>query len=54
MFYLPDTQEAIVSQAQFDRVQELRIYKRRPVKAERSARTGTKRCLRTMKPNRNG
>ena len=24
MFYLPDTQEAIVSQAQFDRVQELR------------------------------
>ena len=35
MFYLPDTQEAIVSQAQFDRVQELRKNKRRPVKAER-------------------
>ena len=35
MFYLPDTQEAIVSQAQFDRVQELRKNKCRPVKAER-------------------
>ena len=35
MFYLPDTQEAIVSQAQFDRVQELQKNKRRPVKAER-------------------
>ena len=35
MFYLPDTQEAIVSQAQFDRVQELRKNKRRPVKEER-------------------
>ncbi|MFR7742455.1 MAG: recombinase family protein [Acutalibacteraceae bacterium] len=35
MFYLPDTQKAIVSQAQFDRVQELRKNKRRPVKAER-------------------
>ena len=35
MFYLPDTQEAIVSQAQFDRVQELRKNKRHPVKAER-------------------
>ena len=35
MFYLPDTQEAIVSQAQFDRVQELRKNKRRPTKAER-------------------
>ena len=36
MFYLPpDTQEAIVSQAQFDRVQELRKNKRRPAKAER-------------------
>ena len=35
MFYLPDTQEAIVSQAQFDRVQELRKNKRCPVKAER-------------------
>ena len=35
MFYLPDTQEAIVSQEQFDRVQELRKNKRRPTKAER-------------------
>ena len=35
MFYLPDTQEAIVSQAQFDRVQERRKNKRRPAKAER-------------------
>ena len=35
MFYLPDTQEAIVSQAQWDRVQELRKNKRRPTKAER-------------------
>ena len=32
---MPDTQEAIVSQAQWDRVQELRKNKRRPVKAER-------------------
>ena len=31
----PDTQEAIVSQAQWDRVQELRKNKRRPTKAER-------------------
>ena len=29
MFILPDTQEAIVSQAQWDRVQELRKNKRR-------------------------
>ena len=35
MFIVPDTQEAIVSQAQWDRVQELRKNKRRPVKAER-------------------
>lgn len=35
MFYLPDTQGAIVSQAQFDRVQELRKNKRRPAKAGR-------------------
>lgn len=35
MFYLPDTQEAIVSQAQWDRVQELRKNKRRPTKAQR-------------------
>lgn len=35
MFYLPNTQEAIVSQGQFDRVQELRKNKRRPAKAER-------------------
>ena len=35
MFYLPDTQEAIVSQEQFNRVQELRKNKRRPAKAER-------------------
>ena len=35
MFYLPDTQEAIVSQEQFNRVQELRKNKRRPAKAQR-------------------
>ena len=35
MFIVPDTQEAIVSHAQWDRVQELRKNKRRPVKAER-------------------
>ena len=35
MFIVPDTQEAIVSQAQWDRVQELRKNKRRPVKTER-------------------
>ena len=35
MFILPDTQDAIVSQAQWDRVQELRKNKRRPTKAER-------------------
>ena len=35
MFIVPDTQEAIVSQAQWDRVQELRKNKRRPTKAER-------------------
>ena len=35
MFIVPDTQEAIISQAQWDRVQELRKNKRRPVKAER-------------------
>ena len=35
LFILPDTQEAIVSQAQWDRVQELRKNKRRPVKADR-------------------
>ena len=35
MFIIPDTQEAIVSQAQWDRVQELRKNKRRPAKAER-------------------
>ena len=35
MFFLPDTQKAIVSQAQWDRVQELRKNKRRPTKAER-------------------
>ena len=35
MFILPDTQEAIVSQEQWDRVQELRQNKRRPTKAER-------------------
>ena len=35
MCIFPDTQEAIVSQAQWDRVQELRKNKRRPVKAER-------------------
>lgn len=35
MCIFPDTQEAIVSQAQCDRVQELRKNKRRPTKAER-------------------
>ena len=35
MYIIPDTQEAIVSQAQWDRVQELRKNKRRPAKAER-------------------
>ncbi len=35
IFIVPDTQEAIASQAQWDRVQELRKNKRRPVKAER-------------------
>ena len=35
MCIFPDTQEAIVSQAQWDRVQELRKNKRRPTKAER-------------------
>ena len=35
MAIFPDTQEAIVSQAQWDRVQELRQNKRRPTKAER-------------------
>ena len=35
MFIVPDTQEAIVFQAQWDRVQELRKNKRRPAKAER-------------------
>ncbi len=35
IFYLPDTQEAIVSQAQWDRVQELRKSKHCPTKAER-------------------
>lgn len=35
MCTFPDTQEAIVSQAQWDRVQELRKNKRRPTKAER-------------------
>ena len=35
MFILPDTQEAIVPQAQWDRVQELRKNKRRLTKAER-------------------
>ena len=35
MFIVPDTQEAIVSHAQWDRVQELRKNKRRPAKAER-------------------
>ena len=33
MFYLPDTQEAIVSQAQFDRVQELRKTNAAPAKS---------------------
>lgn len=35
MCIFPDTQEAIVSQAQWERVQELRKNKRRPTKAER-------------------
>ena len=35
MYIIPDTQEAIVPQAQWDRVQELRKNKRRPAKAER-------------------
>ena len=35
MCIFPDTQEAIVSQAQWNRVQELRKNKRRPAKAER-------------------
>ena len=35
MFIVPDTQEAIVPQAQWDRVQELRKNKRRLAKAER-------------------
>lgn len=35
MFILPDTQEPIIPQEQWDRVQELRKNKRRPVKAER-------------------
>ena len=35
MCIFPDTQEAIVSQAQWNRVQELRKNKRRPTKAER-------------------
>ena len=35
MCIFPDTQEAIVSQAQWDRVQELRKNKRRPTKAQR-------------------
>ena len=35
MFILPNTQEAIVPKEQWDRVQELRQHKRRPVKGER-------------------
>ena len=35
MCIFPDTQEAIVSQAQWNRVQEIRKNKRRPAKAER-------------------
>ncbi len=35
MFILPDTQEPIIPQEQWDRVQELRKNKRRPIKAER-------------------
>lgn len=35
MFILPDTQEAIVPKEQWNRVQELRQHKRRPVKGER-------------------
>ena len=35
MCIFPDTQKAIVSQAQWDRVQELRKNKRRPTKAQR-------------------
>ena len=49
MFYLPDTQEAIVSQAQFDRVQELRKNKRRPAKAERSIRDDKKKLEQAKK-----
>ena len=49
MFYLPDTQEALVSQAQFDRVQELRKNKRRPAKAERSIRDDKKKLEQAKK-----
>lgn len=35
MFILPDTQEAIITQEQWDRVQELRKHKRRTTKGER-------------------
>ena len=49
MFYLPDTQEEIVSQAQFDRVQELRKNKRRPAKAERSIRDDKKKLEQAKK-----
>ena len=49
MFYLPDTQEAIVSQAQFDRVQELRKNKRRPAKVERSIRDDKKKLEQAKK-----
>ena len=35
MAIFPNTQEAIITQAQFDRVQELRKNKRRPTKADR-------------------
>ena len=35
MFILPGAQEAIITQEQWDRVQELRQHKRRPVKGER-------------------
>ena len=35
MFILPNTQETIVPKEQWDRVQELRQHKRRPVKGER-------------------
>lgn len=37
MFILRDAQEAIISQAQWDRVQELRQNRRRPVKADRQS-----------------